>query len=205
MGENIHFKEIREIVINKIDITREVSDNEIRDIIDDVILDFCNNKYMRIQDKYNIQKEVYDSIRGLDVLEDLLNDNSITEIMVNGPDKIFVEKSGEIKKIEKNFKSRERLNDIIQQIVSSVNRRVNESSPISDSRLKDGSRVNVVLNPIALDGPVITIRKFPKERITMDKYLLGIIFCIDIYSSNCFDSYFNMVYSWSLKIFEWVI
>lgn len=108
----------------------------------------------------------------MDVLDDLLMDDNISEIMINGKDDIFVEEKGEIHKCEGlAFSSQERLSDIIQQMVSGVNRRVNESSPIVDSRLKDGSRVNIVLNPIAINGPVITIRKFPKYRITIDKLI----------------------------------
>lgn len=126
---------------------------------------------MSVHTKCKLKRELYDSIRGLDVLEDLLKDKDITEIMINGYDNIFIEKKGELARCNVKFSSKERLSDIIQQMVSSVNRRVNESSPIVDSRLKDGSRVNVVLNPIAIDGPVITIRKFPEHIITMDRLI----------------------------------
>ena len=104
-------------------------------------------------------------------MEELLEDKNITEIMINGPDNIFIEKDGRIEKYNNRFSSKEKLVDIIQQIVSGVNRRVNESSPIVDSRLSDGSRVNVVLNPVAINGPVVTIRKFPEYSITMKKLI----------------------------------
>lgn len=171
MGVVICVEELKREVIQRIDVTREVSDEEVKEIIDNIILEYGNSKYLSVSKKCSLQREIYDSIRGLDILEDLLKDNQITEIMINGPDNIFVEKNGEIERYNGKFKTRERLMNIIQQIVSSVNRRVNESSPIADSRLKDGSRVNVVLSPIALDGPAVTIRKFPKERITMDKLI----------------------------------
>lgn len=160
-------EELRKIVISRIDISQDISDEEVMEIIDDVIIEYGNNNYISVIEKCRIQREIYDSIRGLDILEDILNDKSITEVMINGPDNIFIEKSGVIIKSDSRFSSKERLMDIIQQMVSSVNRRVNESSPIVDSRLKDGSRVNVVLPPIALEGPVVTIRKFPEHRITM--------------------------------------
>ena len=102
-------------------------------------------------------------------MEEIISDADITEIMINGPDNIFYEKQGIICKYDGKFSSLERLEDVIQQIVSFVNRRVNESTPIVDSRLKDGSRVNVVLKPVAINGPILTIRRFPKERITIDK------------------------------------
>ena len=105
--------------------------------------------------------QVFHSLRKLDVLQELLNEDDITEIMVNGADHIFYEKKGEILSWDKCFSSREKLEDIIQQMVGNHNRMVNEAEPIADTRLADGSRVNVVLPPVALEGPVISIRKFP--------------------------------------------
>ena len=128
-------------------------------------------KVYLLEKNTDCKKEIYDSIRGLDILEELLEDKNITEIMINGPDNIFIEKDGRIEKYNNRFSSKEKLVDIIQQIVSGVNRRVNESSPIVDSRLSDGSRVNVVLNPVAINGPVVTIRKFPEYSITMKKLI----------------------------------
>ena len=111
------------------------------------------------------------SLRGLDILQELVEDPSITEIMVNGPDNIFIEKNGNVYKTDLVFESKERLLNIIQQIVSFSNRRVNEMSPISDARLMDGSRVNVVLNPIAMNGPIVTIRKFQNAPLSIDRLI----------------------------------
>lgn len=158
-------------VMQKLDVSADLSDEDIREVIDEIILKCGNENGISVKDKCSLQKEIYDSIRGLDILEELLDDNDITEIMINGPDNIFIEKNGSIKKSSNKFSSKEKLVDIIQNMVSSVNRRVNEASPIVDSRLKDGSRVNVVLSPIALNGPVVTIRKFPENSITMNKLI----------------------------------
>ncbi len=162
---------LREKVMEKIDVSTEISDDKVKEIVDEVILEYGNEKGLSVREKYRLQKEIYDSIRGLDILEELLEDKNITEIMINGPDDIFIEKDGRIEKYNNRFSSKEKLVDIIQQIVSGVNRRVNESSPIVDSRLSDGSRVNVVLNPVAINGPVVTIRKFPEYSITMKKLI----------------------------------
>lgn len=162
---------LREKVMEKIDVSTEISDDKVKEIVDEVILEYGNEKGLSVREKYRLQKEIYDSIRGLDILEELLEDKNITEIMINGPDNIFIEKDGRIEKYNNRFSSKEKLVDIIQQIVSGVNRRVNESSPIVDSRLSDGSRVNVVLNPVAINGPAVTIRKFPEYSITMKKLI----------------------------------
>ena len=122
-------------------------------------------------EKIILKKDIFNSVRGMDVLQGLIDDKDITEIMVNGKDSIFYEKEGNIFNSNIRFDSEEKLQDIIQQIVSRVNRRVNEANPIVDTRLRDGSRVNVVLNPIAIDGPIITIRKFPKERMSMSRLI----------------------------------
>lgn len=158
-------------MISKINVMGDIEDEQIYDVIDEVILEYGSRRLLSVDEKCRIKKELFDSIRGMDILEEILQDRDITEIMINGPDNIFVEKKGELQRYGARFSSRERLADVIQQIVSDVNRRVNESSPIVDSRLKDGSRVNVVLNPIAINGPVVTIRKFPERKITMDKLI----------------------------------
>lgn len=158
-------------VIEHIDLGKDINDSELFEIIDNSILGDRDYVYLSIADKLRIRKEIFDSIRGLDILQDIVDDESITEIMVNGRDNIFVECNGNIKKLDISFASDEKLNDIIQQMVSKVNRRVNEATPIVDTRLLDGSRVNIVLNPIAIDGPVITIRKFPQHRMNMDRLI----------------------------------
>lgn len=170
-GEYRCAENLRKLVIEKIDLSKEMTESEIKDIINSIIIEYGNNNYLSIMEKNKLQCEIFDSIRGLDVLDNILKDKDITEIMINGPDNIFIEKNGKIEKLNERFSSRERLMDIIQRIVSSVNRRVNEASPIVDSRLSDGSRVNVVLEPIALNGPIITIRKFPEKRITIEKLI----------------------------------
>lgn len=165
------FAEIRRRVIQRIDVTKECTDDEIREIIDEEVIQFCKNHQgdmPSIQERLICRNELFDSIRGYDILEKLLFDDDITEIMINGPNDIFIEKSGELYEYPGKFSSKERLSDVIQQIVSSVNRRVNEASPIVDTRLPDGSRVNVVLAPVALNGPIVTIRKFGKEAMKME-------------------------------------
>lgn len=147
----------------------EIKDDELYRIIDDVILEKC--RYNSVKERVMLRKKLFDSIRGLDVLQNIIDDDDVTEIMINGPDRIFIERNGKIFRYDEVFSSEERLNDLIQQMVAKVNRRVNEASPIADSRLSDGSRVNVVLEPVALDGPAVTIRKFPKETINMDRLI----------------------------------
>lgn len=140
-------------------------------IIDDAILSYSKNSYLSLRDKCIYHKKIMNSLRGLDILQDLVDDPDITEIMINGPRDIFVEKNGMVYKTDLVFESPERLHNIIQQIVSFSNRRVNEMSPITDSRLQDGSRVNIVLNPIAMDGPAITIRKFQNAPLSIDRLI----------------------------------
>lgn len=161
----------REDVLRRTDLSREISEDDLYGIIDDVILERGRSEYIPIGEKTVMRKKIYDSIKGFDVLQDIIEDDDVTEIMINGPDNIFIEKDGKISRYNGRFSSCGRMTDIIQQIVSRVNRRVNEASPIVDTRLHDGSRVNVVLNPVALDGPAVTIRKFPKEVISMEKLI----------------------------------
>ena len=162
-------KEIRRRILESLTFERQMPDEELAELIDEEILNFSGGG-LRLQERLLLQKELFDSFRRLDILQELVDDPEITEIMVNGPEKIFVESKGRIRRWEKRFESKEQLLDLIQQIVSSVNRIVNTSSPIADARLADGSRVHVVLEPVALDGPILTIRKFP-EPVTMEKLL----------------------------------
>lgn len=150
----------------------QVEDEELREMIDSAVLKEAEETYLTLKARIRLKKELFDSFRRLDILQELVDDPEITEIMVNGKDHIFIEKGGRISRSERTFDSSEQLEDLIQQIVSRVNRTVNLSSPIADARLQDGSRVHVVLAPVAVDGPVLTIRKFP-EPITMDK-LIGL-------------------------------
>ena len=162
-------KEIRRRILESLTFERQMPDEELAELIDEEILNFSGGG-LRLQERLLLQKELFDSFRRLDILQELVDNPEITEIMVNGPEEIFVESKGRIRRWEKRFESKEQLLDLIQQIVSSVNRIVNTSSPIADARLADGSRVHVVLEPVALDGPILTIRKFP-EPVTMEKLL----------------------------------
>lgn len=162
-------KEIRRRILESLTFERQMPDEELAELIDEELLNFSDGG-LRLQERLLLQKELFDSFRRLDILQELVDDPEITEIMVNGPEEIFIESKGRIRRWEKRFESKEQLLDLIQQIVSSVNRIVNTSSPIADARLADGSRVHVVLEPVALDGPILTIRKFP-EPVTMEKLL----------------------------------
>lgn len=161
-------KDIKNRVLESIDMTREVNREELHRIIDETIRESVNCKYIPIESRWKLHSYIYNAIKGLGVIEELLDDDTITEIMVNGAKNIFIERHGTIEKIDSEIESEEKLNDIVQQIVGDTNRRVNESTPIVDTRLKDGSRVNVVLPPISLDGTILTIRKFAKEEIKIE-------------------------------------
>lgn len=157
--------------MERLDISREIPDGEILAIIDEGICERAKSQVLSLESRRKLRMEVFYSLRRLDILQELIDDEEITEIMVNGRGKIFYEKQGSILQWDKCFRSREKLEDVIQQIVGTNNRVVNEYSPIVDARLADGSRVNIVLEPIAIDGSCISIRKFPKEPITMEKMI----------------------------------
>lgn len=159
---------LRDNVLNNMDLSKNLSDDDILGLIDGVILKESREQYIELKEKSALRWELFNSLRRLDVLQELVDDEKITEIMINGAYNIFVEKAGRIYRYEKCFDSEERLLDVVQQIVSRANRIVNESSPIVDVRLMDGSRVNVVLPPVALDGATVTIRKFPEKPIDID-------------------------------------
>lgn len=166
-----NMEEIRNQVIEMIDMTRDPDEEELHELIDQKIEDNFNIHQLTINERYKIHRDIYNSIRGLGVVEELLDDESITEIMINGSKNIFIERDGEIKQIDHCYSSPSRLNDVIQQIVGRTNKRVNQANPIVDTRLDDGSRVNVVLPPVSLSGAVVTIRKFPAETIDMEKLI----------------------------------
>ncbi len=161
-------RRIREQLVRQLEGRMQVGDDELWDMINQAVLEEGERNYLPLQDRMSLGKELFDSFRRLDILQELVEDPKITEIMVNGTEPIFVEKAGEISQLDRQFDSVEQLEDLIQQIVSRVNRTVNLSSPIADARLEDGSRVHVVLAPIAINGPALTIRKFP-EPITMER------------------------------------
>lgn len=149
----------------------EVTDDELRDHIENSVRKRGEGFYLSIDEMINVINEVFSSIRGLGVLDSILRDETVTEIMINGPDDIFVEQKGRLRKLDDKFQSAEKLADIIQRIVSTAGREVNTANPIVDTRLSNGSRVNVVMPPIALNGPVVTIRKFSSEPMTMAKLI----------------------------------
>lgn len=163
----IRIQSLREKLIKRIGEETEVRDDRVQDIIDELIMEEGREAYISLPQKQQVRIELFNSIRGLDILQELLDDDDVTEIMVNGTGGIFVERQGRISKWEKHFFSEEKLQELVQQIVAGCNRIVNESVPIADARLKDGARVNIVLAPVALNGPIITIRRFPNRPITM--------------------------------------
>ena len=165
------FQEIRGELMKRLDLSRELTDEEILELIDRMILEDLREEGLSLSQKTGLRQRLFHSVRKLDVLQDLLDDNSVTEIMVNGPDHIFVEQDGTVRRWNRSFPSMEKLEDVIQQIVGRCNRIVNEESPIVDARLENGARVNVVIAPVALNGPILTIRRFSDRPITMEKLL----------------------------------
>jgi len=163
-------KDIRSYVTGNLNLS-QLSDEELREKIEEIVINKTRDIYLTVENKIFIVEHIFSSIRGLDILDSILNDDEITEIMINGPDDIFIEKKGQIHKLNKRFESQRRLEDIIQRIVGSAGREVNQANPIVDTRLKDGSRVHVVLPPISLVGPVLTIRKFSKTPMTIEQLI----------------------------------
>ena len=164
-------KELRGKVQERMDFVKDYTDAEVEDTIDEVILEEKSLAVWPVEMRRQLKKELFDSLRRLDILQIFVEDSSVTEIMINGKDHIFVEQNGRLRELEIGFESTEKLQDVIQQIVAGCNRVVNEASPIVDARLPDGSRVNIVMNPIALNGPIVTIRRFPDKPITRERLL----------------------------------
>lgn len=163
-------RRMREEIFRELNEQQQITDEELYAIIDRRILEYGQEIFLPLKEKMELRGRLFDSFRRLGALQELVDDKEVTEIMVNGAEQVFVERSGNVELWGRTFDSQEQLEDTIQQIVSRVNRTVNVSRPIADARLPDGSRVHVVLPPIALDGPAVTIRKFPKP-ITMEKLL----------------------------------
>lgn len=169
-------EEIRSRVVGGLSMEHAITETKLLSTISEEVLSESREDYIRLRERKQVRRNVFNSIRRLDVLQDLLEDEEITEIMVNGTNRIFIEKGGKLIETDREFSSKDKLEEIIQQIASKGNRIVNETSPILDVRLEDGSRVNIVLPPIAIDGPVVTIRRFPKEALTMKRLIeLGAI------------------------------
>ncbi len=169
----ISFADLRRRLLEELDMSRELEDGEVLEHIDGLLLGSQGSQYRTLQEKIALRQELFYSVRRLDVLQELLEDDTVTEIMVNGPDHIFIERQGRIQRWEKRFTSREKLEDVIQQIVGKCNRVINEAMPIVDARLENGARVHAVVSPVALDGPILTIRRFPDDPITMER-LIGL-------------------------------
>lgn len=167
MKENFEIQMLREQILNEIDLSRDVEDEEIKELIRRHCGRYAKEHVLTLRKREELEQFLFHALRKLDVLQELLEDAEITEIMVNGANHIFYEKKGHLFKYEKTFTSKEKLEDIIQQIAGSNNRMINLSNPIVDARLQDGSRVNIVLEPISIDGPAISIRKFPKRPYEM--------------------------------------
>ena len=162
--------DIKRFVSENVSLSK-ISDEELAERIDQIVTDRLKDIYCPIETKVSISQQVYSSIRGFGLLDSIISDDSITEVMINGPEKIFIEKKGRLTRLDKKFESQRKLEDVLQRIVGLAGREVNQANPICDTRLPDGSRVNVVLPPIALCGPTITIRKFSKEPMTINKLI----------------------------------
>ena len=167
---DVMIQETRQYIMDNLAIT-SMSNEELEDKIEELIFEKTKDGFFSIEEKVQIVQEIYGSIRGFGILDSILSDDNVTEVMINGPDNIFIEKNGTLTKLNRKFESQRRLEDIIQRIVGLAGREVNQANPIVDTRLPDGSRVNVVLPPIALCGPTVTIRKFSKEPMTIDKLI----------------------------------
>ena len=162
---------IQQELFRELDFSKELGEEELFELIDEKIHRTALQKGIWLEERKQMRKEIFQSMRQLDILQELIENPRITEIMINGKDDIFVEEGGKLFRWENSFDSEEKLNNIIQQMVSGCNRVVNEASPIVDARLENGSRVNVVLKPIALNGPIVTIRRFPEKPMDMEKLI----------------------------------
>lgn len=167
----MHKKNLKAMVMERLDFSRQMTDEEIKDIIDELIIARSKEYMIGLKDRGRLRQELFYSIRKLDILQELIDDNDVTEIMVNGTEEIFIEKSGQVMGYGMRFESKEKLEDVIQKIAAGCNRTVNEASPIVDARLENGARVNVVLSPVALNGPALTIRRFPDKPIGMKELM----------------------------------
>lgn len=170
-GEQGIKQKIREQVLESFDYSEEITENRLFEEIDRTILREAQASFLPLTQKERLRREVYDSIRGYDILEELLRKEEVTEIMINGAENIFLEEQGKLHRWDRQFDSGKRLEDLIQRMAAGANRVVNEASPIVDTRLADGSRVNVILPPVALNGPIVTIRKFSKEPLDMKRLI----------------------------------
>lgn len=190
-------KRLQEAILERLDFSRNMPDEEIKDIIDELIIAQSKESYIDLKNKKRLRQELFYSIRKLDILQELIDNPSITEIMINGTEEIFIEKAGQIMPYGVCFESKEKLEDVIQRIVSGCNRTINEASPIVDARLENGSRVNIVLSPVALNGPIVTIRRFSDQPIGMKelKELGSITEEADLFLSKLVKAKYNIFIS----------
>ncbi len=164
-------QELCDYVLQAVDLSHDMTDEELYDLIDESICARMKEEYISIAEKLRLRRDIFNSIRRLDILQELVEDENISEIMVNGENQIFIEQNGRVEHWGRCFSSKQKLEEVVQQIAAGANRIINESCPIVDARLADGSRVNIVLPPVALEGPIITIRKFPDEALDMKKLI----------------------------------
>lgn len=169
----IELNELKEQILAEVDLTRELEDEEICLLIEKYVEDYSHIHMLTLKERELLEKNLFNSMRKFDAIQELLEDRAVTEIMVNGAEHIFYEKEGRLIESKNRFTSKEKLNDVIQQMAGNSNRMINEASPIVDTRLPDGSRVNIVLEPVSIDGSAISIRKFPEKPILMED-LIGI-------------------------------
>lgn len=158
----------RKKILENMDMSEDISDEEVRELIDQVLMQEGRKGGLLLRERERLARELFYTLRKLDILQELIDDSGVTEIMVNGTDGIFIERNGALYRWEKSFSSVEKIEAVVQQIAGRMNRVVNEASPIVDTRLANGSRVNIVLPPVALNGPILTIRRFPEKAITME-------------------------------------
>ncbi len=163
-------EDIRKKILENINLTK-TEDDMLEDQVREEVDRYFSGKYVSIEDKALLVDQIFSAIRGFGLLDTIINDSTVTEVMINGPNEIFIEKSGKLMRMEERFESEENLLDIVQRIVALAGREVNQANPIVDTRLRDGSRVNVVLRPISLKGPIVTIRKFSKEPMTVERLI----------------------------------
>lgn len=168
MRTDEEIERLRGRILAEMDLTKGLGDEEVYELVEEYVGRFAKEHFLTLGERGRLEQQLFHSMRKLDVLQELIEDESVTEIMVNGTNHIFYERQGRLYESDRHFSSKEKLGDVIQQIAGFCNRVVNESSPIVDARLADGSRVNIVLEPVALDGAAVSIRKFPGEPLKME-------------------------------------
>ena len=161
-------EQIKNMVMERLDFTRDITDGRLKEMIQEAVMEYSRENPLLLEEKMKLSREVFYALRKLDFLQDLLDDDTVTEIMINGYQHIFIEKNGKLYRYPETFSSEEKLYQVVQQVAAAANRMVNEMHPIVDARLEDGSRVNIILPPVSLDGAVMTIRKFAREPMTME-------------------------------------